>query len=151
MNLIILISLLATILPQTQPVLAEDNLAQQLNQLVSEDPDLQGAIAGVSIRNATNGEVIYDHLGDVRLRPASNMKLLTATAALSVLGEDYTFKTEVLTDGEVKKKTLYGDLFLKGKGDPTLLKEDFDKMAVELKTLGIQKITGHLIGDDTWY
>ena len=89
LNLIILISFFAALLPQTQPVLAQDNLAQQLNQLLNGDPNLQGAIAGVSIRNAINGEVIYDHLGDVRLRPASNMKLLTAAAALSVSGDDY--------------------------------------------------------------
>ncbi|MEH7254258.1 D-alanyl-D-alanine carboxypeptidase/D-alanyl-D-alanine-endopeptidase [Neobacillus niacini] len=151
LNLIILLGFFATLLPQTQPVLAADNLPQQLNQLLNEEHDLQGAIAGVSIRNAANGEVVYDHMGDIRLRPASNMKLLTAAAALSVLGEDYTFKTELLTEGEVNKKTLQGDLYLKGKGDPTLLKEDFDHMATELKTLGIQKITGHLIGDDSWY
>ncbi|SDN45484.1 D-alanyl-D-alanine carboxypeptidase/D-alanyl-D-alanine-endopeptidase [Bacillus sp. OK048] len=151
LNSIIIIGFFATVLPQTQPVLAADNLPQQLNQLLNEEPDLQGAIAGVSIRNAANGEIVYDHMGEIRLRPASNMKLLTAAAALSVLGQDYTFKTELLTDGEVKKKTLLGDLYLKGKGDPTLLKEDFDKMAVELKTMGIHKITGNLVGDDTWY
>jgi serine-type D-Ala-D-Ala carboxypeptidase/endopeptidase (penicillin-binding protein 4) len=151
LNLIIFIIFLAALLPQTHPVLADDNLTQQLNQLLNEEPHLQGAIAGVSIRSATTGEVIYNHLGDVRLRPASNLKLLTAAVALSVLGEDYTFKTEVLVDGTVKKKTLQGNLYLKGKGDPTLLKEDFDKMATEIKKLGIKKITGNLIGDDTWY
>ncbi|PAE36322.1 D-alanyl-D-alanine carboxypeptidase/D-alanyl-D-alanine endopeptidase [Bacillus sp. 7884-1] len=151
LNLIIFIIFLGALLPQTHPVLADDNLTQQLNQLLNEEPHLQGAIAGVSIRSATTGEVIYNHLGDVRLRPASNLKLLTAAVALSVLGEDYTFKTEVLVDGTVKKKTLQGNLYLKGKGDPTLLKKDFDKMATEIKKLGIKKITGNLIGDDTWY
>ncbi|MFJ5762687.1 D-alanyl-D-alanine carboxypeptidase/D-alanyl-D-alanine-endopeptidase [Neobacillus sp. NPDC093182] len=151
LNLIILIIFIAALLPQTHPALADDNLTQQLNQLLNEEPHLQGAIAGVSIRSAATGEVIYDHLGDVRLRPASNLKLLTAATALSVLGEDYTFKTELLADGEVKKKTLQGNLYLKGKGDPTLLKEDFDKIVAELKKLGIKKVAGNVIGDDTWY
>ncbi|MGX6444343.1 D-alanyl-D-alanine carboxypeptidase/D-alanyl-D-alanine endopeptidase [Neobacillus sp. K501] len=138
------------ILPSNQ-VIAMNNFPQQLDQIVNEDPDLQGAIAGISIRSAANGEIMYNHLGDVRLRPASNMKLLTAAAALSILGEKYTFPTEVLTTGQVKKNILKGDLYIKGKGDPTLLKEDFDEMAAEIKKLGINKITGNLIGDDSWY
>jgi D-alanyl-D-alanine carboxypeptidase/D-alanyl-D-alanine-endopeptidase (penicillin-binding protein 4) len=139
---------------QGQSVFAKEdreNLVRQLNQLINTDPDLQAAIAGVNIRSASNGEIIYDHLGVVRLRPASNMKLLTAAAALSVLGADYTFTTEIFTDGLVKKKTLLGNLYLKGKGDPTLLKADFDKLAEEIQALGITRITGNLIGDDTWF
>jgi serine-type D-Ala-D-Ala carboxypeptidase/endopeptidase (penicillin-binding protein 4) len=151
LNLFVLIILMAALIPQSHPVHAENNLTQLLNELLIKEPDLQGAIAGISIRSADTGEVIYDHLGDVRLRPASNMKLLTAAAALSALGEDYTFKSELLSDGAVKNKTLNGNLYLKGKGDPTLLKEDFDKLADELKKLGIKTINGHLIGDDSWY
>lgn len=126
-------------------------LADQLNQLVSSQPDLQGAIAGISIRTAADGKIIYDHQGNVRLRPASNMKLMTAAAALSVLGVDYTFPTEVFALGPISHKVLNGDLYLKGKGDPTLVKADFDKLAADLKKRGISKINGDLIGDDTWY
>ncbi|WP_026565592.1 D-alanyl-D-alanine carboxypeptidase/D-alanyl-D-alanine endopeptidase [Bacillus sp. UNC41MFS5] len=128
-----------------------EKMVQQMNQLINNDPALKGAIAGVSIRSAADGKIIYSHQGDVRLRPASNMKLLTAAAALNILGEDYTFKTEIHTDGTVKKKTLDGNLYIKGKGDPTLLKSDFDQIAVEVKKHGIKKINGNIVGDDSWY
>jgi serine-type D-Ala-D-Ala carboxypeptidase/endopeptidase (penicillin-binding protein 4) len=127
------------------------SLTAELNQLLNNDPILSGALAGVSIRDADSGELLYDHIGSIRLRPASNMKLLTSAAALEVLGGDYRFRTEILTDGLHKKGNLHGNLYLKGKGDPTLLKSDFNQMAAGLKQKGIKTIHGSLIADDTWY
>ncbi|PLS17722.1 D-alanyl-D-alanine carboxypeptidase/D-alanyl-D-alanine-endopeptidase [Bacillus sp. M6-12] len=126
------------------------SLQDKLNSLL-KDGRLEGALTGVSVRNAETGEVLYSNLGDTRLHPASNMKLLTAAAALDKLGMEYQFTTELWTDGAVKGKVLQGNLYLKGKGDPTLLKEDLDKFAQDLKAKGIHKIKGDLIADDSWY
>lgn len=118
---------------------------------ILEAETLAGTMPGISIRHADTGELLYSHFGDIQLRPASNMKILTGVAAMEVLGPEYRFSTEVLTDGEITRSTLQGNLYLKGKGDPTLLKENFDQFARDLKAQGIDEINGDIIGDDTWF
>lgn len=125
-------------------------LQEKIDRIL-EDERLNGAITGVSVRNAADGEITYSSFGDLRLHPASNQKLLTGAAAMEALGVDYRFSTEVLTDGKVAGKVLQGNLYIKGKGDPTLLKQDLDQFAKELRAKGIQKVNGDLIGDDSWF
>ncbi|WP_299088465.1 D-alanyl-D-alanine carboxypeptidase/D-alanyl-D-alanine-endopeptidase [uncultured Metabacillus sp.] len=127
------------------------DLKSQLNKLLNYHPILQGTLAGVSIRSSSNGELLYSYNGDLRLTPASNRKLFNAAAALETLGKDYQFHTEFLTDGSINWKVLVGNLYVRGKGDPTLLPEDFDRLAQELKKKGVKIIQGDLIGDDSWY
>lgn len=124
---------------------------QELEKLLQEDPGLKGSIAGVSIRSADTGELIFSHNGDIRMTPASNLKLFTSAAALSALGEEHKFSTELLIDGKVRWKTLHGNVYVKGKGDPTLLKEDLNQFARQLVEAGINKIDGNIIGDDSWF
>ncbi|MGP4108765.1 D-alanyl-D-alanine carboxypeptidase/D-alanyl-D-alanine endopeptidase [Virgibacillus sp. L01] len=128
-----------------------NTMAEQIENYIKNEPNLNGAITGISIRSASSGKKLYDHMGDIRLRPASNMKLLTAAAALAVLGENHTFSTEILTNGSINGGTLAGNLFVKGKGDPTLLPSDFDNFAKKLKESGVNLIKGDIVADDTWY
>lgn len=124
---------------------------QKVTEMLENEPLLEGAVAGISVRSADTGELLYEYNGDIRLRPASNMKLLTAAVALSKLGPDYQFSTEVWADGEINGKTLYGNLYLRGKGDPTLLPEDLQTIAKDLKKSGIDTIAGNVVADESWY
>lgn len=127
------------------------SLQAEMDQLLREEPILKGGLVGVSVRSARTGEIVFDHNGDVRMKPASNMKLLTSAVALSVLGEKYRFRTEVKRTGNVDGKILKGNLYLKGFGDPTLLREDLTQMAKEIADTGITIVQGDLIADDSWF
>ncbi|MBS4218340.1 D-alanyl-D-alanine carboxypeptidase/D-alanyl-D-alanine-endopeptidase [Bacillus sp. FJAT-49711] len=142
------LAITAVVLPEE--VNESKSLSKKIEEIL-QNPRLNGAVTGVSIRNASDGDLIYSNFGDTKLRPASNLKMITAAVALETLGPRYQFKTEVLTDGKVKNRVLDGSVYLKGKGDPTLRKADFDQFARELKDKGIDQIDGDLIGDDSWY
>lgn len=129
----------------------KQSMSTELDELLQSNPAIDGGLLGLSVRSAASGELLYDHMGNIRLRPASNMKLLTAATALSVLGEDYTFTTKVLTDGKIEENKLEGNLYLKGGGDPTLLVSDFREFAKKLRQAGVKTIHGNVVGDDTWY
>ncbi len=72
-----------------------------------------GTFSG-SVRNAATGELLYDNSGAVFSRTASVMKVLTASAALAVLGPDFRVKTTVVAGAAP------GEIVLVGGGDITL-------------------------------
>ncbi|MEY9865104.1 D-alanyl-D-alanine carboxypeptidase/D-alanyl-D-alanine-endopeptidase (penicillin-binding protein 4) [Peribacillus sp. B2I2] len=129
----------------------DGNLGQKIQQILDDSPGLAGALMGISIRSAKTGEMIYERGAQTRLRPASNLKLLTAAAALETLGEDHVFQTELYINGVQVGHVLQGDVYLKGKGDPTLLEKDFDELAASMKQRRVKLVHGDLIGDDSWY
>ncbi|RNF40303.1 D-alanyl-D-alanine carboxypeptidase/D-alanyl-D-alanine-endopeptidase [Planococcus salinus] len=125
-------------------------LQHSINKILT-DSRMAGTTSSITIRNAETGEAIYEKNADQLVTPASTLKVLTAAAALETLGENHRFSTELYTDGTVAKGTLYGNLYLRGKGDPTVLKKDFDNFASILYKRGVKRLAGHIIGDDTWY
>ena len=65
--------------------------------------------------NPESNEVLFDILGDTPTQTASVMKLLTAAAALQVLGPNFRVQTKVYADLDMP-----GQIVVVGAGDPTL-------------------------------
>ena len=105
----------------------------------------------LTIRDRQTGEIVYNYRGKHLMRPASNMKLISGAAALAILGEQYTFSTQLYIDGVVEGYMLNGNIYIKGNGDPTLNGRVFECLAQQLKGRGITEITGNIIGDDTLF
>ena len=140
----------------TSPALA---LRWDLNQTFAS-PALNGAQWGAVIASLDSSETFYSHNSNEVLMPASNLKLFTTAAALSRLGSNFRYETRIYTDAtKVLRRdsdVLDGNLYIVGAGDPTFSPRyhdenalaPFEQWARELKTLGIQTITGSILGDD---
>ena len=61
---------------------------------------LDGAVWGIYAKDVS-GKVLANRNSDVRLTPASNLKLVTTGAALHAFGPDYRFATGLGYTGEI--------------------------------------------------
>jgi serine-type D-Ala-D-Ala carboxypeptidase/endopeptidase (penicillin-binding protein 4) len=129
---------------------------QQLTSLQSgieriirnKDPDVH---IGIEVVSLEGGEKLYQKSANQLFMPASSLKLVTAAAALHLLGVDYRFETKLYTDGKIGNKTLKGNLYLQGSGDPELVFNDLEELAFQMKLLNIKKIEGDLYIDNTLF
>ncbi len=110
---------------------------------------------------------LFEHRADAALVPASNVKLLTAFAALRVLGADTRFRTDVMgAAGPDAAGTVTGDLWLVGGGDPLLSTAPFrarvkygasmaytamEAVADAVVAAGVRRVTGSVLGDESRY
>ena len=115
------------------------------------DPALNGATVSLMVRDARSGSTLYQHNPRTRLIPASNLKLLTTAAAMDVLGPQYRFSTQLLSNGTRQGERLSGNLYLRGLGDPTTQFADYQALAARLASQGVRQVQGDLVFDDTWF
>jgi serine-type D-Ala-D-Ala carboxypeptidase/endopeptidase (penicillin-binding protein 4) len=109
---------------------------------------------GVVARSLSSGEVLYELDARKLMVPASNMKIVTLAGAAHALTWGHRFTTTLETGGNIQAGTLHGDLIVRGGGDPTINARNgrgaavFDEWAAALRTAGIARIAGRIIGDD---
>lgn len=134
---------------------------EKSGQTFPDDSSLVHASVSLCVADAETGKVIMEYNSGNSLIPASVMKLITSAAALELLGPDYTFNTRIGYTGSLNKRSgrLKGDIIILGGGDPALGSkyfsehyQDFIKNWItKIKKLGIKKIRGRVITDDSYY
>jgi len=102
---------------------------------------------GISIYDLTDDRSLFTYNAHQLLRPASTMKLITAIAALDVLGSDYNFTTTIGYTGKISDGVLDGDIVCKGGMDPTFAHDDMEMFVNAIKNAGINTVKGNLVGD----
>ena len=130
--------------PDPRPVPTEILDAQRartcsITTLAQDDRlrDFYGAVV-----NAETGEVLFDRQADAAVRTASGLKVLTAAAALAVLGPDHRLSTRVVAGSAP------GTVVLVGGGDATLSRlpagqESVYRGAPKLSDLAAQTVAAY--------
>jgi D-alanyl-D-alanine carboxypeptidase/D-alanyl-D-alanine-endopeptidase (penicillin-binding protein 4) len=103
--------------------------------------------AQVSVTIGDEGAFWYQHLATVPRIPASNEKLLLSMALLASIEPDRMITTRAMAPAEPVDGVLDSDLWLVGHGDPEVTRTTLDLLAEEVRSAGIMRVTGAVIGD----
>ncbi len=122
-------------------------LKARLDEVFSAPALARAKVSALAIE-ADTGRTVYARSEKTLLNAASNVKIVTSAAALSLLGPEYRWRTTLSIAGPPAGPPLpaggevSGDLFLRGSGDPGLSTEDLATMVGDLAALGLHKVRG---------
>lgn len=129
-------------------------------QELLQDEQFEHTQLAMSLVDIDSEEVLFEYNSQLSLIPASSLKVLVSYGALDMLGADYKYETKVLINGEVGQDgTLYGNLIIKGAGDPSLgspveenvlsIDKLIESIIIKLAKIGVSCIDGDILVDDS--
>ena len=133
------------------------NLDQRVRRLIAKHgiPVSRVGVAILLEGDALDVAINADH----PFKPASNQKLLTALAGLYWLGPEHEYVTTLSSTAPLQDGEIRGDLILRGTGDPNISGRFYEgdptavlrSWARKLREAGLSRVTGKLLGDDSWF
>jgi D-alanyl-D-alanine carboxypeptidase/D-alanyl-D-alanine-endopeptidase (penicillin-binding protein 4) len=141
------------------PAATLTELQQRITGHISQ-PRFAPATWGVKIVSLDTGTTLFEHNAGKLLKPASNAKLFTGALALDRLGPEYRIRTSFLSMAKPDRHgVLRSALIVYGRGDPSFAArfndgdyaKSFKPLIEALKTAGVKRIKGDLIGDESYF
>lgn len=98
------------------------------------------ATTAVIVRS-TSGKILYQQNASVPMQPASDTKVLTAVAALHLLGSKFRFLTSIKQSAQ--------NYYVVFSGDPSFRSSTLKRMFTQLRQKGVRTIKGNVYIDNT--
>ncbi len=127
-----------------------EEVLQSIQSVINKLP--AGTRTGIMVYNPLTQDTLLRINHTESMIPASNTKLFTTSAALDLMGGDFLLSTKLLSDdSNLDDGVINGNLYLKGLGNSIFTSDDLTDMTASLSRMGIIKITGDIVGDDTYF
>lgn len=123
-------------------------ISSRLSELICNDIFARTQF-GLYVYDLTTDRPVFACGERQQLRPASNQKVVTAIAALKLLGTDFRYATSLYADGNVCDSVLQGNLCIRAGFDPLFDSADLQTFISALGERGIRAVSGDLIFDRT--
>ncbi len=147
---------------QDKPIHKQKHALNVALQTIKNDKQLKNASISFYAIDVKTGSIIGQLNPNMSLMPASTQKVVSTASILELYGAKYKFKTHVEYSGYIDTitHTLHGNIYIRGGGDPTLgsvhfyrnnQEKLFKTWTTAIKSLGIKKIKGKIIGDAQIY
>jgi D-alanyl-D-alanine carboxypeptidase/D-alanyl-D-alanine-endopeptidase (penicillin-binding protein 4) len=148
-------------------IVGDDRYSKTLGSVFTDPIYGSGITSCLVVRHG--GQTIYSQSSATPMIPASNIKLLTATAILKTFAPTERLKTDVRTTGAVTAGVLDGNLWIVGGGDPLIETNDYaafnskvfhdkphihssyEHLADLIVATGIKEVKGSVVGDESRY
>lgn len=129
---------------------APEKIIKEIDHIISEVP--AGTKMAILIYNPLTQDTIFCLNHTKSMIPASNTKLFTTATALELLSGEFLLSTKILADeDDLSDGIIDGSIYIKGLGNSVFTTEDLENLVNELYQSGLRKITGNVIGDDTYF
>jgi D-alanyl-D-alanine carboxypeptidase/D-alanyl-D-alanine-endopeptidase (penicillin-binding protein 4) len=126
-------------------------LRDRMAAAIASRPALATVKIAFAAQDLSTGQDLVSREPDRGMTIASNAKLLTSVAALLGLGGGFRWRTAVFAAAPDDKGTVPGDLYLRGRGDPTLSVAALRQLAADIAARGVRTIEGRLVMDTTYF
>ena len=129
---------------------APEKILKEIDEIISGIP--ASTRTAVMIYNPLTEDTLISINPAEPMIPASNTKLFTSAVALELMGGDYSLSTKILSDDyDFSDGIIEGNIYIKGYGNPVFGSDDLEELVKQLYESGIRKITGNVVGDDTYF